>query len=203
MKIAPAILAGLLSLLLVSCGPAVQLPSMYLIELSPPPARISSSLSRDIARMGSIRVVGGFSGTSLTYRRDDVALVVDPYNSFAADPASMFGSRIAAWLDGAGPFRSVLQPGTGQATRYVLEASIIELYGDFRPDLPPAAVLTIQFILLDEGATRITTAFERTYTRRVPLKQAAPAVLVRGWNAALTEILSALVQDLASGRRAE
>lgn len=105
---------------------------------------------------------------------------------------------MASWLDAAGPFRAVLQPGAGQVTRYALEASVTELYGDFRPGQAPAAVMTIQFAVADTMAMKGATLYERTFTRRVPLKEATPASLVRGWGPALAEILAALVQDLGS-----
>lgn len=201
----PALLSlvGLASLVLAACslGSAGQAPTVYLVEPAPPSGRTVSALSQDIARMGSVRVGGGFSGPSLIYRRDDVTFVPDPYNVFVTDPAAMLGSRMASWLDAAGPFRAVLQPGAGQVTRYAIEASITELYGDFRPGQAPAAVMTIQFALADTMSVKTATLFERTFTRRVALKEATPASLVRGWSAALAEILEALVQDLGSPRQ--
>ena len=54
----------------------------------------------------------------------------------------MLGNRMAEWLDRAGPFKTVAQPGSARPARYVLEATVAELYGDFREGKSPAAVLT-------------------------------------------------------------
>lgn len=203
MKTASTVLALLLGLLLAACsiGQPLQPPTTFVVEPAPPAGRLSSAFGRETARMGAVRVAGGFSGTSLVYRRDDVTFVSDPYNAFITDPAAMLSSRIASWLDVAGPFRTVLQPGSNQTTRYVVEATVTQLYGDFRPGEMPAAVLTIQFALVDATALRTTTVFERTYSRRVPLPATNPAALARGLGQALGETLTALVPDLATAAR--
>ena len=203
MKTASAVLAALLGLLLTACslGQPQQSPTTFVVEPPPPAGRLSSAFGRETARMGAVRVTGGFAGAALVYRRDDVTFVSDPWNAFITDPAAMLGSRIASWLDVAGPFRAVVQPGSNQTTRYAVEATVTELYGDFRPGEAPAAVLTIQFALVDATALRTTTLFERTYSRRVTLPAAAPAALARGFGQALGEMLTALVPDLATAAR--
>ena len=71
-----------------------------------------------------------------------------------------------------------------------------ELYGDFREGKSPAAVLTVQFALIDQGGARPRLMRERTFTSRVDLPQATPDALVRGYGKALAEILSQLVPEL-------
>jgi len=44
---------------------------------------------------------------------------------------------------------------------------VSELYGDFRPGRTPAAVVTVQFALLDLTGARSKVVFERTIGRRV------------------------------------
>jgi uncharacterized lipoprotein YmbA len=90
--------------------------------------------------MGNVRVAAAFSGNSLIYRMDDVNYVSDPNQAFIADPASMLGNEMATWLDRSRAFKSVTQPGSTQSARYVLEATVIELYGDFRPGRQPANI---------------------------------------------------------------
>lgn len=195
-------LALALGLLLAACsiGKPVPQATTYVVEAPPPAARISGAFGTEVARMGNVRVAAAFSGNSLVYRRDDVTFQSDPYEAFIADPSAMLGNQIAAWLDRAGPFRAVVQPGSGQTTRYVLEATVTELYGDFRPNQPAAAVMAIQFALVDSTAVRTTTLMERTISRRVPLDRATPDGLVRGYGVALSGILTELVSDLANAR---
>ena len=80
----------------------------------------------------------------------------------------------------------------------MLEATVAELYGDFREGKSPAAVLTVQFALIDQGGARPRLVRERTFTSRVDLPQATPDALVRGYGKALAEILSQLVPELGA-----
>ena len=104
----------------------------------------------------------------------------------------MLGSRMAEWLDRAGPFKTVAQPGGVAPAPYALEAVVTELYGDFRPGQPPAAVMTVQFALIDLSGPTSTVVLERIIGRRVELPQATPDALVRGYGQALGEILTEL-----------
>ena len=87
----------------------------------------------EVVRMGNVRVAAAFAGNALVYRTDDVTFTSDPYQAFIADPPAMLGNQMAAWLDRAGPFKAVTQPDSALSANYVLEVSVTELYGDFRP----------------------------------------------------------------------
>jgi len=139
--------------------------------------------------MGNVRVAPAFASNALVYRMDDVKFTADFYNAFIAEPGPMLGARMADWLDRAGPFKTVSQPGSAVPAPYALEAAITELYGDFRPGRVPAAEMTVQFTLVDLGSASPRAALERSITRRVDLKQASPDALVRGYGQALGEIL--------------
>jgi cholesterol transport system auxiliary component len=131
---------------------------------------------------------------------DEVRYTADPYNAFIAEPARMLGSRMAQWLDRAGPFQSVVQPESVRGAPYILEATVSELYGDFRPGYAPAAVVTVQFALLDLTGVRSKVVLERTIASRVNLPEASPGALVRGYGEALAEILLQLVPNLGDER---
>ena len=81
---------------------------------------------------------------------------------------------------------------------HTLEATVTELYGDFRPGKPAAAVMAVQFTLVNVDAVGSGLVFERTISRRVPLERATPDALVRGYGQAVSEILSELAGDLAA-----
>jgi cholesterol transport system auxiliary component len=127
---------------------------------------------------------------------DEVRYTADPYNAFIAEPALMLGNRMAQWLDRAGPFQSVVQPDSVRGAPYILEATVSELYGDFRPGHAPAAVVTVQFALLDLTGARSKVVLERTIGRRVAVQEVSPDALVRGYGTALAEILAELQKDL-------
>jgi ABC-type uncharacterized transport system auxiliary subunit len=126
-----------------------------------------------------------------------VTFVADPYQAFISDPRAMLGNQMADWLDRAGPFKAVTQSDSAVSATYTLEPTVSELYGDFRPAQPAAAVMTVQFALVgsDVGSSLV---FERTISRRVPLDRASPDALVRGYDRALSEILTELAGELAA-----
>jgi ABC-type uncharacterized transport system auxiliary subunit len=146
--------------------------------------------------MGKVRVAPAFAGRPLVFRLDDVRYAADFYNAFLAEPGDLMGVAVAQWLDQAGPFQSAAQPGTRTPADLVLEATVTELYGDFRSGRTPAAVMTIQFTLLDLRGVSTRVRLEQTIGRRIELPEASPAALVRGYGHALGEILTELVAAL-------
>ena len=171
------------ALILSACsiGKPIPQPTTYIIEPTPAASSIAARQA-DTLRMGYVRVAAPFAGNSLVYRLDDVKYVSDPYHAFIAEPAAMLGNRMADWLDQAGPFKAVAQPGSLQSAKsapYVLEATVTELYGDTRTGTPPAAVMTIQFALLDWTGPHPVTAYQRNtrgacrLSRRRPVRSCA------------------------------
>jgi uncharacterized lipoprotein YmbA len=187
-----------LSLAACSIGKPIPQATTYVVD--PPMAAAASPAARrpETLLMGSVRVAAAYAGNALVYRLDDVQYLSDPYHAFIAEPGAMLGNRMAEWLDRAGPFKSVAQPGSARPAPYVLEATVAELYGDLRKGRPPAAVLTVQFALIDQGGARPRLVRERTFTSRVDLPQPTPDALVRGYGQALAEILSQLVPELGA-----
>jgi cholesterol transport system auxiliary component len=191
-------LCTLLALAGCSIGKPIPQATTYVIEL--PAAAPVAARRPETLRMGNVRVAASFAGDALVYRMDEVRYTADPYNAFITEPARMLGSRMAQWLDRAGPFQSVAQPDSVRGASYILEATVSELYGDFRPGHAPAAVVTVQFALLDLTDARNKVVLERTIGRRVAIQQASPDALVRGYGEALAEILLQLVPNLGDER---
>ncbi|HSE88246.1 MAG TPA: ABC-type transport auxiliary lipoprotein family protein [Candidatus Binatia bacterium] len=177
-----------------SIGAPIPRATTYVLEL--PAATQAAARRPETLRMANVRVAAAFAGDSLVYRMDEVRYTADPYNAFITEPARMLGNRMAEWLDRAGPFQSVAQPDSARGAPYVLEATVTELYGDFRPGRTPAAVVTVQFALLDLTGARSKVVLERTIGRRIEIQQASPDALVRGYGMALAEILAELKKDL-------
>ena len=188
------------ALILAACAIGKPIPQATTYVVDPPmPAGASAAARRpETLRMGNVRVAAAYAGNALVYRLDDVQYLSDPYQAFIAEPGAMLGNRMAEWLDRAGPFKSVAQPGSARPAVYVLEATVAELYGDFRAGRSPAAVLTVQFALIDQSGARPQLVLERTIASRVDLPQASPDALVRGYGKALAEILSQLLPELSA-----
>jgi cholesterol transport system auxiliary component len=186
--------------LLGACSIGKPIPQATTYVIDPPAATELAVATRrpETLRVGSVRVTAAFAGNALVYRLNDVEYLSDPYNAFIAEPGAMLGNRIAEWLDRAGPFATVAQPDSTRPATFVLEATVTELYGDFRPGRRPAAVLTVQFTLIDQTGTRAKVAHGWTIARRVDVAQASPDALVRGYGTALAEILAQLAPQLGS-----
>ena len=197
MRYRTLLVAACAALALAACsiGKPVPPANLYIVEPAPP-AAAAGARRADVMRMGIVRVAAPFAGSALVYRVDAVQYVADPYEMFIAEPAGMLGSRMAEWLDRAGPFKSVAQPGSAQPASYVLEATVTELYGDFRAGTPPAAVMSVQFALVDLSGARARPVFGRTISRRTDIAKASPDALVRGYGTALSEILAELSAGL-------
>ena len=181
-----------------SIGKPIQQATTYAVD--PPVAAAASPTLRrpETLRMGDVRVAAPYAGSALVYRVDDVKYISDPYNAFIADPGAMLGNRMATWLDRAGPFKTVAQPGSARPAPYVLDATVAELYGDFREGRRPAAVLVVQFALIDQAGARPRVVRERTLASRVDLPEASPEALVQGYGTALADVLSQLVPELSA-----
>jgi hypothetical protein len=142
-----------------------------------------------------VRVSRSFAGSELVYRLDDVRFAQDYYNRFMAPPAPMLGASIAEWLARSGPF-SIVQAGTAASAPFVLEATFLELYGDFRNGRTPEAVVTAQFSIIDASSSSPEVVYDKTISRRIPIDRSAAPQLVRGYNVALGEILGELSSNL-------
>jgi cholesterol transport system auxiliary component len=191
-----------LTLAACAIGKPLPRPTTYIVDVPMSETRPAAARRPETLRMGNVRVAAAYGGNSLIYRMNELQYTSDPYHAFRAEPGSILGSRIAEWLDQAGPFETVAQPGSAQPAAYVLDATVVELYGDFREGYRPAAVISVQFALIDQTGLRPQLVHQRTIASRVELPpQASPDALVRGFGEGFAEILSQLVPDLGAAIR--
>jgi cholesterol transport system auxiliary component len=190
------------ALALAACSIGKPIPSAntYVVQPSAPPSVPSAVSDPESLRIGNVRVAAAYAGSALVYRVDEVRFTSDPYSRFIADPGTMLGDQMAAWLGRTGRF-AVAGPESTLPAHYLLEATVTELYGDFRPERAAAAVLAVQFALVDQTGARPKSVLERSIARRVDLPRASPDALVRGYGDALTQILAELSTDLQVVRK--
>jgi uncharacterized lipoprotein YmbA len=146
-------------------------------------------------KMGSFSVTAPFDTKSLVYRLGDQRYEKDFYNAYIASPSNMFSNATRQWLDQSGIFRITVAQGTSFFPFYTLQATIDELYGDYRGK--PEAVVSVQFFLTVTNPnmpTPLITA--KRYTQRVALANNLPQTLVLGQQQALAAILQQLEVDL-------
>ena len=179
-----------------SIGRPIPQATTYVVDLPAESAQPAVRRYPQTLRMGNVRVAAAYAGSALVYRLDEVRYAADPYHAFVTDPGAMLGNQIAQWLDRSGRFSAVAQPGSTQPASYVLDATVVELYGDFRAGKPPAAVLTVQFALIEQASARPKVTYERTITRRIDLPRASADALVVGLGTALSGVLTQFARDL-------
>ena len=146
-------------------------------------------------KMGSFSVSTPFDTKSLVYRVGDQRYEKDFYNAYIASPSSMFSNATRQWLDQSGIFRLTVAQGTSFFPFYTIQATIDELYGDYRAK--PEAVVSVQFFLTVTNPNIPTPLIAaKRYTQRVALANNLPQTLVLGQQQALAEILQQLEADL-------
>ena len=161
-------------------------------ERTGPPRKMQSPLW---LKMGAFSVATPFDTKSLVYRVSDQRYEKDFYNAYIATPSSMFSNASRQWLDQSGIFRITVAQGTSFFPFYTLQATIDELYGDYR--VKPEAVVSVQFFLTVTNPnlpTPLITA--KRYTQRVALTNNLPQTLVLGQQRARADILQQLEADL-------
>jgi cholesterol transport system auxiliary component len=146
-------------------------------------------------KMGTFSVATPFDTKSLVYRVSDQRYEKDFYNAYIATPSSMFSNASRQWLDQSGIFRIAVAQGTSFFPYYTVQATVDELYGDYRGS--PEAVVSVQFFLTVTNPSLpnpLITA--KRYTQRVALANNLPQTLVLGQQQALAQILQQLEADL-------
>ena len=195
-RIASFVLLVLIAFTLLACAPTrppIDTANWLVApERTGPPRKMQSPLW---LKMGAFSVATPFDTKSLVYRVSDQRYEKDFYNAYIATPSSMFSNASRQWLDQSGIFRITVAQGTSFFPFYTLQATIDELYGDYRGT--PEAVVSVQFFLTVTNPnlpTPLITA--KRYTQRVALANNLPQTLVLGQQRALAEILQQLEADL-------
>jgi uncharacterized lipoprotein YmbA len=195
-RIAGLALLALFAFSLLACAPtrpAIETANWLVApERTGSPRKMQSPLW---LKMGAFSVATPFDGKSLVYRVGEQRYEKDFYNAYIASPSNMFSNATRQWLDQSGIFRITVAQGTSFFPFYTLQATIDELYGDYRGK--PEAVVSVQFFLTVTNPnipTPLITA--KRYTQRVALANNLPQTLVLGQQQALAAILQQLEVDL-------
>jgi cholesterol transport system auxiliary component len=140
-------------------------------------------------------VAPAYGQRNLVYRMSTTRFESDYYNLFLIDPGEIITQETRKWLTQSNLFQSVTIPGSRLDTPYSLEGHVLDLYGDFT-DGRGAAVLAMHIFLVRDLHGQPEILLQQRYGRRVALVDRSPDGLVRGYNEALSSILSDLERDL-------
>lgn len=137
-----------------------------------------------------------YSTRELVYRGPDGSIDSDFYNLLFVTPGNMLTTELRAWLTESGLFPHVVAPGSLVVPGLTLEGMVNALYGDYSGSTP-AAVVEMQFFVVDESSAENVIVFSGSYKERISLDSAAPQALVRAMTQAVANIFTHLENDLA------
>jgi cholesterol transport system auxiliary component len=203
MKDLPRQLASGIALFVLFCSGCVSLerssPERHYFVIELPQRANSPELSSElILSVGNMRISPRYADRSFVYRTSDTSFESDFYNQFLTSPDTMISEELRKGLAASRQFKYVLGPADAQQPNYVLEGSVNALYGDFRKPSQPAAVLELEFFLYSDNSNNSGLVAQKRYLKSVPMNERSPEALVKRWDQALQEIISALAADLNS-----
>ncbi len=155
--------------------------------------RLAGPFSDEILQVSTLRISPRYQDRSFVYRISDSGFEADFYNQFVAPPAGLISEEIRKSLIGAELFKYVISASNSQAPSYVLEGAVNGIYGDFRNLNAPAAIIDLEFFLTSDLPAKPGILLQKRYVKSVPVSSRSPEALVKSWDLALEEILTALI----------
>lgn len=156
-----------------------------------------NSPSRDIVlAVRGFTIDPAYDSRGLLYRRGKSEYESDFYNEFLIAPQDLISSQTRNWLAQSGLFTMVLEPGSLVEPTHILEGNVLALYGDFRGQSLPQAVLEIRIFVVTSRNSRPEVVFTRDYRASHGAGERTADALVAALNQCLAQILSELEEDL-------
>ncbi|MCL5281070.1 MAG: ABC-type transport auxiliary lipoprotein family protein [Planctomycetes bacterium] len=167
----------------------------YLLDVTRagPPDKIHTSTTLRVRRFN---VDEAFASQQLMYRVSEFQYEPDYYHQFLVLPGVMLTEETRNWLADSGLFDRVTAAGSRMEPMYVLEGSVIDLYGDFRDKSAPVAVVAIRFFLLTDSEGSEMVALSRTYRADSPIVARTAEGIVGALSKSLSDILTRLEADI-------
>ncbi|NDV17914.1 hypothetical protein GO013_00585 [Pseudodesulfovibrio sp. JC047] len=138
-----------------------------------------------------------YNTRELIYRGQNGRIESDFYNTFFIPPADMLTSELRAWIRGSALFSHIIEPGSMVVPDLTLEGVVNALYGDYSLDTP-AAVVEMQFFMVDETSANNDIIFSKTYSERIPMAESSATALVQAMTTGVHTIYTNLETDLIS-----
>ncbi len=151
---------------------------------------------KGVLKVRHFSISSPFETREFVYRKTNSEYASDFYSRFFAPPADLIAEETHQWLGASGVFANVIDSFSSADYDYMLEGDVETIYGDYRRQSDPNAVMEIKFVLIDEHLKRDVVIFNTKYRSVQPTGDKAGPALVEGFNACLTEILTNLEADL-------
>ncbi len=145
----------------------------------------------------AVRIDSPFNDTQMVFRLSDVSFESDYYNRYITEPSAIIENQIPTALTRSGVVGNTVPYSAGVASNFVLKTVVTKLFGDFRKEQTPTAIMEIQFILVDSTSVRPSIIFDKKILSKVELSEKTPEALAKGLGVALTEIFEELAEELS------
>jgi cholesterol transport system auxiliary component len=165
---------------------------------TPPVAARDGAAASGTVEIERVRVAPAFEREAFVYRTGESAYQSDYYNGFFAPPGPLVREALQRRLEQSGLFERVLGSRRRGAADFLLETRVEDLYADLRDRSRPAAVVAVEFTLLDARSPRLDVAFHERYAATEPIADLTGAAVAAGLNHALARVLAELEADLAA-----
>jgi cholesterol transport system auxiliary component len=149
-----------------------------------------------VLKISKFRVSPLFVGRAMVYRVGELQYENDFYDEWFIAPGALLTQQFHDWLAKTGRFQFVLVGTNHIEPTHLLEGSVTEFYGDYRPAGPPKAIFGVELHLLD-GLNERQPLFRRAYHKEVSLANRSPDALAGGLTQAVREVLVDFERDLA------
>ncbi len=151
-----------------------------------------------VVALNRVSISPTFQSRSFTYRTGDNAYEQDPYAGFLIPPERALAESIRASMRASGAFGRVVEPGSAIIPTVILEASINELYGDFRQASRPLGTMGIHIMCYEvqDGEPRNILFDDYCFQER-QLARRTPGALMAAWDEDLREIMNQINSDYA------
>lgn len=157
----------------------------------------AAALDDLILKVRRLSVSDLYNTRELVYREEGGRIESDFYNMFFVTPGNMLTTELRKWLAQSGLFAHIIEPGSMIVPDLTLEGVVNALYGDYTTD-SPAAVVEMQFFVVDESTPTNKIVFSNTYKQRISLTQPDPQELVQAMTKGVQAIFTELENDLAA-----
>lgn len=158
----------------------------------------TTNASEKVVALNRVSISPTFQSRSFTYRTGDNSYEQDPYAGFLIPPERALAESIRASMRSSGVFGRVVEPGSGIMPTVIVEASINELYGDFRQSSRPVGTMGIHIMCYEvqDGESR-NIVFDKYFLQETALSRKTPAALMAAWDEDLLEIMNRINSEYA------
>jgi len=158
----------------------------------------TTNASDRVVALSRVSISPTFQSRSFTYRTGDNSYEQDPYAGFLIPPERAVAESIRASMRTSGVFGRVVEPGSGIMPTVIVEASINELYGDFRQASRPVGTMGIHIMCYEvqDGEPR-HIVFDKYCLQETALARKTPGALMAAWDEDLREIMNQINSDYA------